>query len=115
MKKLNILLIFTMMMMIIPLSEIFGQVQKPTKVIKPYYADISRALRDVEPVPPGLRDRSWKNNVVQNILNMSKYVNYNNGYNGPDPVLQHFSGKLTADPVILQNFDGGENLRYSSS
>jgi len=99
------------MLTIIPLSDLFGQAQKPTRVTKPAYFDITEPLRDIAPVEPGIRDRSWKDDVVGNKLNADEYLGRKNDYTGPDPLLQKSSsGNKVSEPVILQNFDGGENL-----
>jgi len=38
----------------------------PERVVKAKYFDKSSALRDVEPIVPGVRKRSWKNDQVEN-------------------------------------------------
>jgi hypothetical protein len=42
----------------------------PTSITKAVYFDVSLPLRDIIPIPPQEADRTWKNGVVKNFLNL---------------------------------------------
>ena len=110
MKKLVLIQIALMILVILPFSTVFSQSLHPTKIIKPAHFDISKALRDVEPIIPGIRERSWKNNLIKNHTGILGDMENHPEMIGPDPVLQN---KLTGSrsvPTINQNFHGVSNL-----
>ncbi len=61
----------------------------------------------MEPIPPGVRERSWKNNLIKNHLGLPAEFKDK----GPvvDPVLQTWDGSRS-EPLIEQNFPGVSNL-----
>ncbi len=61
-------------------------VKKPTKVKQPIHFDVSKELRDVKPIPPGERERSWKNSVIKNEIGfMDEFkVRASYGWTGSD-------------------------------
>ncbi len=69
MKKNYALLVALCLMVIMPFSMLNAQTQtlSPDKIVTPTHFDVSKNLRDVEPVIPGYRDRSWKDKVVKNM------------------------------------------------
>lgn len=94
-----------------PFADLIGQAQKPTRVIKAAYFDVTKPLRDITPIQPGLRDRSWKNDVIGNKFEENEEVNANFTYTGPDAALQTTgSGMRAADPTVHQNFEGVNNI-----
>ena len=68
MKKNLFLILSFSMLVLFPASVLQAQVSmiSPTKIVKPVHFDVSKNLRDVEPIPPGTRSRSWKNNTIKN-------------------------------------------------
>ena len=68
MKRRLLLVFFMSLLVLLPASLLFAQTSKftPTKIVKPVHFDVSENLRDVEPIPPGTRSRSWKNNTIKN-------------------------------------------------
>lgn len=88
----------------------FGQVGttfKVTKVEKAAYFDVSEPLRDKEPIKPSERDRSWKDNLIQN-----EFIPQNDldNPNASDPVVQDkIAGPREARGPI-NNFEGMGNL-----
>ncbi len=47
-----------------------NEVVYPTSITKAVYFDVSLPLRDIIPIPPQEADRTWKNGVVKNFLNL---------------------------------------------
>ncbi len=89
-------------------SEAQQLVFKPTKVQKAAYFDKSEPLRDKEPVVPGERDRSWKDNKIENEF-IEPYSYDKDGDEITDPVVQRSLGRTEVlGPV--QNFAGMGNL-----
>ena len=67
--KKNYLLLLTLSFLIsLPFTVLNAQniAQNPDKVVKPVGFGISKNLRDVTLIAPGLRDMSWKNKVIKN-------------------------------------------------
>ncbi|MDZ7777949.1 MAG: hypothetical protein U5L09_21200 [Bacteroidales bacterium] len=91
-------------------TMVFGQEVsfKPTKVSKAAYFDKSEPLRDIEPVEPGERDRSWKENKVGNKF-IEPYSFDKDGDDVDDPVVQRALGRTQVLGPI-QNFEGMGNL-----
>ncbi len=67
----------------------------------------TKPLRDITPVMPGQRDRSWKDNIIRNEEN--KKAKGHQSQNITDPVLQHAMGTNNTR-TIEQNFDGISNV-----
>jgi PKD repeat protein len=109
MRSFYVAILGLLLVAMVPVSDTIGQVQKPTKVVKAAFYDVSKPLRDIVPVQPGLKDRSWKKNI--NKSNTESFVDYYTDYNGPDPVVQTTgSGMRSSDPSVHQNFDGVNNI-----
>jgi len=89
-------------------AEAQQKVFKPTKVQKAVYFDKSEPLRDREPIAPGERDRSWKDNKIENEF-IEPYNFDEDGAEITDPVVQRSLGRTQVlGPV--QNFAGMGNL-----
>jgi PKD repeat protein len=110
MKSIYVAALALLMVALMPVSAVVGQALKPTKVIKAAYFDVTKPLRDITPIEPGLRDRSWKNDVIENKFDENEEVNNNFPYDGPDNALQTIYGTRAADPTIINNFEGVNNL-----
>ena len=103
-------IIFTLGMIVLFAGTSFSQegtTFKVTKVEKAAYFDVSEPLRDKEPIKPSERDRSWKDNIIQNEFIPSTDFNEPNA---PDPVIQdEIMGPRQARGPI-NNFEGMGNL-----
>jgi len=81
-------------------------------ISKAVYFDVTPPLRDMPIVLPGERDRSWKDNIIQNKSVEDEYKNMEADIpeNFVDPVLQpsYPSSREISGPVL--NFDGIGNL-----
>jgi PKD repeat protein len=106
MKKLSILLF---LLIAVSLSSFSQETKHPRKVIKPAHFDISKKLSEIEPIPPGQRDRSWKNNIVKNYDNFLDEFKNEPEVFVADPALQN-STKGLGTPTITKNFPGVSNL-----
>jgi hypothetical protein len=89
MKKFLFVPVTLIILVILPFSTLFSQSLHPAKVIKPSHFDISKPLRDVTPITPGVRERSWKNNLVKNHEGFLEDMKNRPEMIGPDPVLQN--------------------------
>lgn len=77
-------------------------------VTKAKYFDKTPPLREMKLIVPGVRDRSWKDNVIENKLELPGCnPEYRN--TGPDPVWQNNFGKQKNNEPIY-NFDGTGNV-----
>jgi hypothetical protein len=81
-------------------------------IIESYYNDVTPPLKDMDAVLPGQRDRSWKDNIIQNKSMEEEYKNQTadipEGFE--DPVLQknYSATRGVSGPVV--NFDGVGNV-----
>ena len=90
-------------------SSLFAQSIRPSKIMKPVHFDISKPLRDVQPIQNKDGDMSWKKKEIINKLGMPVVVG-DPDFKGPDPVLQNYTGSMrTSEPEILQSFSGVRN------
>jgi hypothetical protein len=111
--KLNHYLIFMLAMLMAGFIQgQNGQEQNVPIVSKAVYFDVTPPLRDMPIVLPGERDRSWKDNIIQNKSMEEEYKNMEADIpeDFVDPVLQQsypFSRDITG-PVL--NFDGVGNV-----
>ena len=110
MKKLFFIQIALIILVILPFSTVMSQSLHPAKIIKAAHFDVSKALRDVEPIIPGVRERSWKNNIIKNHDGFLDEMKNSPELNGPDPVLQNSLTGSRSVPNINQNFPGVGNL-----
>lgn len=112
MKQNYFFLLFLGMVIILPFQYLSAQVQtfQPEKIIKPVHFDVSKKLRDIEPVPPGTRPRSWKDNVIKNMTGMYQEFEEGEQWTGPDPVLQDEISGSRSGATVNENFAGLGNL-----
>lgn len=111
--KQKLVLIFSMSLLILfPASLLNAQSSKisPTKIIKPVHFDVSKNLRDVEPIPPGTRSRSWKDNIIKNKSGFLEDFQNPPEWDGRDPVLQDVKTSTRDIATVYQNFEGVSNL-----
>ncbi|HOW24391.1 MAG TPA: PKD domain-containing protein [Bacteroidales bacterium] len=94
----------------ISMAGAFAQVMAPTQLMTPIHYDVSRPLRDVEPIPPGFRERSWKDNLIKNKSGFLEEFKNPTPFETPDPVVQDFSAASSRDVTIEMNYDGVSNL-----
>lgn len=92
-------------------SSAIGQSISPTSVTKAVHFDKSEPLRDVEPIPLGQRERTWKNKVIPNIFDFGKFNRKASWNTGEDKALQKVSGHpMNSDAVIEVNVGGITNI-----
>ncbi len=100
-----------LLLLLFPVAGLFSQTLHPSKIMKPIHFDVSKKLRDVKPIPPGVRERSWKNNLIKNHLGMPDEFKNEPPLNGPDPVLQNQMLRGSrSEPTINLSFPGVSNL-----
>ncbi|MCK4638091.1 MAG: hypothetical protein KAT33_01595, partial [Bacteroidales bacterium] len=104
-KSLPLLVIFIM-------SVLVGNAQLTPTVSKAKYFRKTIPLRDMEPIPPGTRDRSWKDGIIRNEENFKTNRPYKKNAlpDGVDPVLQDYQGKVQQVRGPIHNFDGIGNV-----
>ena len=112
MNKKYFLSIILSLLVFIPVSMLQAQAQPkaPDKVITPTHFDVSQNLRDVEPIPPGVRSRSWKDNLIKNKTGFLEEFSRPSVMTGTDPVLQDEIGSTRETATVGQNFAGVSNL-----
>lgn len=91
-------------------TTIFSQTARLEKVITPVGFDKSKNLREVQIIPPGYHDRTWKNNTIKNKDNFLEEFNKPAEWLKEDPVLQKQTKEAQSDVIIDQNFAGVGNL-----
>ena len=91
-------------------SALFAQ-NSPV-VQKTKYFRKTEPLIEMEVIESGPRDRSWKDNIIRNEINikLEREKKENSLPLGPDPVLQDFQGTLMQSRAAIQNFDGIDNV-----
>lgn len=90
-------------------QNLFSQTLHPKKITKPVHFDISQKLSEVEPIPPGVRERSWKNNIIKNFDNfLDEFENEERFDKSKVKVQSVYEGLAT--PQVVQNFPGVPNL-----
>ncbi|MDP2721546.1 MAG: PKD domain-containing protein [Bacteroidales bacterium] len=110
MKKFITLFFVSVLLLIFPLTGVYGQSIHPTQVTKAVHFDKSQPLRDVTPIPLGQRERTWKNKVVPNVFDFAKFNMKASWHKGADPVLQKVQGHpMSTDAVIDVNVAGIAN------
>jgi len=111
MKKNYVLLFVLSLLLVIPFGNADAQKESiaPEKVITPVHSDVSKALRDIEPVPPGIRDRSWKEKVIKNMDGFLEEFKRPSIMIGPDPVLQDEVSSTRDEATVGENFTGLDN------
>ncbi len=91
-------------------SVLNAQESKPVKISKAVYFDISKPLRDITPIQPGLRERTWKNKQVPNKFGIENDLKNMVPLPGKDHVLQDNLRGTTEGGTVGQNFAGIGNL-----
>ena len=108
---------FLFLMAMLVVMVIQGQDEQEINVpivSKAAYFDVTPPLRDMQIILPGERDRSWKDNIIQNKSMEDEFNNYYQDTDIPadfvDPVLQksYPSSREITGPVL--NFDGVGNV-----
>ncbi|HRZ21694.1 MAG TPA: hypothetical protein P5184_08510, partial [Bacteroidales bacterium] len=90
-------------------GSLSSQTVTPEKVMIPVGFDISPALSDITPVPPGYVDQSWKEKVVPNKEGFLEEFSTEAAWKGPDPVLQDNIAGSRSTATIIENFSGQSN------
>ncbi|RLD73691.1 MAG: hypothetical protein DRI87_03265 [Bacteroidetes bacterium] len=103
MKKLFIL--FTLISFLILNST--AQTLNPASVSKAVFHDVSKPLRDIDPVPIGSIKSAFENREVPNKFNFLEEEE--EPLNGPDPALQSSQGGSRFEIQLNQNFNGVHN------
>ena len=100
------------LMVIFIMSVLVGNAQLTPTVSKAKYFRKTIPLRDMKPIPPGTRDRSWKDGIIRNEENFKINRPYNEDAlpDGVDPVLQDYQGKVQQARGPIHNFDGIGNV-----
>jgi len=111
-KNRYLFLLFAMMMAGLIQGQDEQEINVP-KVSKATYFDVTPPLREMQIILPGERDRSWKDNIIQNKSMEKEYRDYSDPTipeDFVDPVLQrnYPSSREIAGPVI--NMDGVGNV-----
>ncbi|MCB2208182.1 MAG: PKD domain-containing protein [Bacteroidetes bacterium] len=88
----------------------FSQSFEYSSVKKAFKFDISRELKEVEPIPPGQIKSEWKNGVVPNKFDFHEKVSPRVSLDGPDPILQKSTITNRNTPEIVENFNGNSNI-----
>jgi len=113
MNKNYFLTVVLSLLVFIPFGMLQAQAQQsmsPTKIITPTHFDVSQNLRDVEPIPPGYRTRSWKDNLIKNEEGFLNEFSRPSVMTGPDPVLQDaINSSRETNINVGQNFAGVNN------
>jgi hypothetical protein len=92
------------------MTSAFSQVIRPEKVVTPIGFDKSKKLCEIPVIPPGYRDRTWKDNVIKNKEGFLEEFNKSSEWTKADPVLQDQMQGSRETATVLQNFAGVGNL-----
>ena len=106
----NYLLTGLVTLFLFSITSVFSQSLNPEKVITPVGFDKSKKLTEVPIVPPGYRDRTWKNKTIQNKEGFLEEFNSPAEWTDPDPVLQNEMSGDRSTATVGQNFAGVGNL-----
>jgi len=109
--KKKLLFYLLAIVMLAGISGLNAQVLKPERISKAVHFDISKKLRDVTPIQPGLRERTWKNKEVPNEFDIPDDLMNMAPLKGDDPVLQDNMRSSREGGTIDQNFSGVSNLQ----
>ena len=102
----KIIIIISILTLSIATQQVIAQTIKPAKVSKAVYFDVSKQLRDVEPIPMGSIKSAFKDRLVPNKFDFHKELIEASVLKGPDPALQPYQGRNRFDTQINQNFSG---------
>lgn len=106
MKKSILLFAFILSALFLPAQK---DVYSPAEIKKPAFFDVSRPLREMT-IPAGQRDRSWKNGVVKNKLNMPEYRNRPLPPAGVKDFTLRQNTQGNRSSELLSSFDGVNNI-----
>ncbi len=87
----------------------YSQSFEYSSVKKAVKFDISRELKEVEPIPPGAIKSDWKDGLVPNKFDFHEKVTPRVDLDGPDPLLQKTIEATRNTPEIVENFNGISN------
>ncbi len=87
----------------------FAQNFSTTEVKKPVGYRVLKSLRDIPPIPPQYRDRTWKERVIPNKKDFLPEFRVESAWKGPDPVLQDYQAASRTAATIDKNFEGQNN------
>ncbi|NOY49699.1 MAG: PKD domain-containing protein [Chlorobi bacterium] len=107
MKKL-IIVLFSILFTTLSIN-LLSQTIYPKKIIRPLHFDLSEKLSEVEPIPPGIRERSWKNSIIKNFDNFMDDFENEGKFDKSKLKIQNNYDDL-ATPQVIQNFPGVPNL-----
>jgi len=102
----KIIITISILVLSITAQHVIAQTIKPTKVTKAVYFDVSKQLKDVEPIPMGSIKSAFKNRLVPNKFDFHKELIEASVLKGLDPALQPYQGRNRFDTQINQNFSG---------
>ena len=105
MKKLFILIV----VLSFSILNSTAQTRNPVRVSKAVFHDISKPLRDIDPVPVGSIKSAFENREVPNKFDIDKLLLQESGAIMADPVLQSSSGGNRFEIQLNQNFNGVHN------
>lgn len=107
-QKFNIFIILTVLFSY-TFENSLAQTSLQPKVIKPFQFIKSRPLKDITPIPPGTIVRKWEKGEIK-IQKKERPKKPGALPEGIDPVLQDKFGSLKPSQVIIQNFEGVNNV-----
>ncbi len=102
-------LLFFVLALLITGQQIQAQALHPTRISKAVYFDISKPIRDVEPIPLGAIVTSFENKEVPNKFDIDKMLLNESPWDGIDPALQSSQEAGRFEVQINQNFNGIHN------
>jgi len=110
MKKVYTAIFYGILLALVAIRPAIGQEKTQLKPIvqTAKHFRVTEPLRDMEQIAPGVRERSWKDNVIRNEVNI-KTSNAKDNIQGIDPVVQHKMG-TESGRTVEQNFDGVNNV-----
>ncbi len=89
-----------------------NEVIKPAEISTATYFDISPPLRDMPVIPAGKRDRSWKDGVIKNKLDMPEYRDLPLPEATPEDYSTAQTRQGDRDSELLLSVNGVGNLSY---
>jgi len=110
MKKVYTAIIYGVLTALVAIKPAIGQEKTQLKPIvqTAKYFRVTKPLREMEQIAPGIRERAWKDNVIRNEENI-KTKNSKDNVSTIDPVVQHRMGTDNGRAQD-QNFDGVNNV-----
>ena len=105
---ITIILVFGMTFSVMSQQEVY----RPTEISKAVYFDVSPPLRDMPVIPAGKRDRSWKDGVVKNKLDMPEMRNQPLPEATPEDYLNAQTKQGERESELLLSVNGVGNLSF---